>query len=396
MGRSPELQEWLDRQGEDAARAEIAARSMPPDLSQELVREALTDDRIIDLNESVGFLRRDSRQAWELIIISAYLKIPGVLSPAKLDLKGMTEDLLPSSNIINTSALFAVAAQRGKGRRTVHQNLVVPSRRDVRIEYSGQQLYQSDWDVLHELFVLSRNAFGRPCTVQPAELLRILGHPSNGHYYEHLEKTINRLREAYLYIAVEGERPMHLGKSPEGRYKTSTGLNLIKDFVWFRSGANSQLVFVIDHRIPRLFDNSEYGLVPRSKRQRLGCSELAKSIQSLISGQRSNCQHHRMEKLLALSGLQSDMSHFTSLILDAMKALIAAEVITAFWVSRPPNGHAKDKILVIWKERGASPQEPIPPGGGVYGTGKGIIKISASASSKNEQTTKSPRQAELF
>jgi len=394
MGRSPELQEWLDRQGEDAARAEIAARSMPPDLSQELVREALTDDRIIDLNESVGFLRRDSRQAWELIIISAYLKIPGVLSPAKLDLKGMTEDLLPSSNIINTSALFGVAAQRGKGLRPVHRNLVVPSRRDVRIEYSGEQLYQSDWDVLHELLVLSRHALGRPCTVRPSKLLRILGLPSNGHYYDFLEKTVNRLREAYLYVAVEGKNPMHLGKGPEGRYKASTGLNLIKEFIWIRCGSNSQLTFVIDHRIPRLFDNSEYGLVPRSQRRLLGCSELAKSIQALISGQMRNCQHHRMDKLLLLSSLKADMPHFTSLIVDAMKALIEAGVITAFWVSRPPNGHARDKILVIWKERGATPQEPIPSGAGMYGTREGIRTISASA--KSRQNAEPPRQSELF
>lgn len=394
MARSDELQQWLDAQGEDIVRAENAARSMPEELAQELICEALTDDRIIDLNDRVNYLRKTSKKAWELVIISAYLKIPGVLSPARLDLKGMTEDLLPSSNIINTSALFGVAAQRGKNRRPVHHNLIVPSRRDVRIEYSGEQLYQSDWDVLHELLVMSRNALGRPCTVRPSELLRILGLPSNGHYYDFLERTVNRLRGAYLYVAVEGKNPMHLGKGPEGRYKASTGLNLIKEFIWIRCGSNSMLKFVIDHRIPRLFDNSEYGLVPRSKRRQLGCSELAKSIQALISGQMRNCQHHRMDKLLLLSSLKADMPHFTSLIVDAMKALIEAGVITAFWVSRPPNGHARDKILVIWKERGATPQEPIPTGAGMYGTSEGIRTISASA--KSQQASETPRQSELF
>jgi hypothetical protein len=135
-----------------------------------------------------------------------------------------------------------------------------------------------------------------------------------------------------------------------------------------------KLTFVIDSRIARLFSNSEYGLVDLEKRKLLRSNELAKKIQSLISGQMSNCQHHRMEKLLALTGLQSDMAHFTAHVLKAVQVLVSAGIITAYWMSRPPNGQAKDKILVIWKQHGATGAEPIPKGKGIYGDRTGTVK----------------------
>lgn len=374
MARSAELQKWLDAYGEEGPEQKRnALRSLDENLRRELMREALTDDRIVDskaASESAGL----TGYTLELILLDQYLRQPGVLSPVTLFLKGMTDHHLPSSNIIDTSALFGVAARQLRGSRPMLDHQLVASRANVRIEYTGKRLYQSDWDVLHALILLSKDAFDRPHVIRPSRLLGMLGLSTGGSYYELLEQTVNRLREGYLYVASEGKNPMHLGKSREiGRYKASTGLNLIKDFMWYRGGEAEQLTFVIDSRIARLFSNSEYGLVDLEKRKLLRSNELAKKIQSLISGQMKNCQHHRMVKLLALTGLQSDMSHFTDHVLKALRVLVSAGIITAYWMSRPAYGRSDEKVLVIWKQHGATGDEPIPRGRGTYGDREGTF-----------------------
>ena len=373
MARSEELQRWLDTLDGEPDGVRGALRGLDAGLREELMREALTDDRIADLKAKMENTALYAPNV-ELVLLEHYLRQPGVLSPVTLCLKGMTDRHLPSSNIIDTSALFGVAARQLCGNRPLLDHQVVASRSNVRIEYTGKRLYQSDWDVLHTLIRQSQDAFDRRHDIQPSRLLELLGLSKGGSCYDILEQTVNRLREGYLYVAVEGKNPMHLGKGPEGRYKASTGLNLIKDFTWYRGDEGEKLTFVIDSRIARLFSNSEYGLVDLEKRKLLRSNELAKKIQSLISGQMSNCQHHRMSKLLALTGLQSDMAHFTAHVLKALQVLVSAGIITAYWLSRPPRGQAQDKILVIWKERGASRDEPIPKGKGTYGDRAGTVK----------------------
>ena len=392
MGRSPELQEWLAMYaGGLPEQTRAALRRLDENLRRELMREALTDDRIVDskaLSESAGL----TGYTLELILLEQYLRQPGVLSPVTLFLKGMTDRHLPSSNIIDTSALFGVAARQLRGNRPLLDHQIVASRANVRIEYTGKRLYQSDWDVLHALIRLSQDAFDRPHVIQPSRLLGMLGLSKGGSYYELLEQTVNRLREGYLYVAAEGKNPMHLGKGREiGRYKASTGLNLIKDFTWYRGASGEKLTFVIDSRIARLFSNSEYGLVDLEKRKLLRSNELAKKIQSLISGQMKNCQHHRMAKLLALTGLQSDMGHFTILVMKALRVLVSASIITAYWMSRPAYGRSDEKVLVIWKLHGATGDEPIPKGKGTYGDRNGTV-TTVDGKAASPRTPGDPQQ----
>ncbi len=366
MSRSKQLQLRPDSFEGEAKQAWRHISTISRKLRQELLEKAMAGERLIGFQKQPGQMPSLKSRNCPAILPGRHLAKNGVLAPAALALKGMTDTLLPSVKI-GTSSLFGVSGPSHKGNRPLLHNHAVVNSCGVKILYSGEQLFQSDWDVMHMLIRLSRDAFDRPHSVLPSEFLKSLNQPDNGHYYNLLEKSLNRLREACLHITVEGGRPAHQSDSgKESRCKTPTDLNLIKEVVWCRSGSPSKLSFVIDRRIAMLFETTGCDRILDEQRWRLHSNELAKKILNLISNQRSSCQHLSMAKLLDLSCLRGDMAHFTPQVIRAMQVLIDSGAVAAFWLSRPPRGQSNRKILVVWKKGGGSRREPIPGGKGSY------------------------------
>lgn len=361
--RSRELADWVRGKSPDELVRGIA--SMPKKLRKELFAEAMRDDRVVavyNMELPVGF---DS-QSRETIALKKYCQLPEVYGFVPLELPGMNTGNVPSSNIIDTSSLFGVQQKRLPERPHFNHH-VIYSRNGTIIEYSGDALYQLDWNVLNCLICLSKDGFNKVHTVKPREILRILGLQDHGHEYDMLFESIRRLREAYVYVennSAKGNNTMRLGCPGSSKHKTATGLNLVAHFVWHRG---LDLQFALDMRLVRLFGNSEYGLIDWQQRHQIRHNELAMKLQCLLSGQKANQQFHSVGKIRALTGLNAEFAQFVRQLKKALGELMANGIIVAYWISKPKKGEGLEKKMIcVWRKDGPSSKEPVPTARGLF------------------------------
>lgn len=364
--RSPELADWIaSRSPEELVRS---LNEMPNKLRQELLAEALQDDRVRDSINSLPDAVKD------IGALRKYCSLPDIYGYVKLELPGMNDGNVPSSNIIDTSSLFHVQKKRCPERPMFHHERIA-SRSTTVIEYTGEALYQGDWGVLHSLISISHDAFDVPHSIEAKKILSILGLSDGGYNYDKLLTSLRRLAEASIYVenrSATGMNNITIGRSEgNARQKDVVVLHLLKDFQWLRGG--NKIIFSLDRRLVRLFGNGEYGLIDWDKRKRIRNNELALKLQNLISGQKANQQFHNVAKILTLSGLSCNMAEFTRLLVKALTQMVTAGIIGAFWISKPKRGEgAEKKVLCIWKKDGPSKSEPVPTNqrGQLYGVPK--------------------------
>ena len=363
--RSPALQTWIMGKSHEEMQDQVAG--LPKPLYKELLREALYDDRIQAVYENNAFLPVATR---ELMALKRYVMLPEIYVTVSMHLPGMNEGNVPSSNLIDTSSLFLVQSKKNSSRDFLI-NYTVCSRKNTTIIYTGERLYQGDWNVLHVLIDISKHAFNRFHTVRPKQILDKLGLSDGGGNYDTLLQSLVRLSQASMHVEhynATGAKDMSLGAPPMGAGRSRkinvTVLHLIQSMVWKRGDV---LTFSLDSRLVRLFANSEYGLVDWNKRCQIRHNELAQKLQCLFSGQKANQQFHNVEKLRKLAGIGADVPQFTRHLRKALNELVAAEIIHSYWLSQPKRGETSSKrVVCIWKKSPPSPREPIPGNRGAY------------------------------
>lgn len=345
--RSAELQIWIDSKKSPEG-VHQALSELTGNLRKEFLQEALNDPDICQRFESWPDEGKDTntRKWHEDLAMDAYCKTPALMGGVPLVLLGETDRLIPAANIMSSSGIFVCATTYNSGDKRPHYwKKKIFSRSTVNITYTGYQLYQFDWDVLHLLIKYSESGFNQYQYVSGRELLRRMGLSVGGRTMNDLKDSILRLRSSLLCIENNprtGSNTYHVGSRKTHDYQTA--FSLVSDFEFL----DGEIKYMLDARFVRLFGNSEYGLIDWDKRVKLRKNELAKQIQVFISDQKANMIFRKVEHLRMISGLNSDMAQFSRLVRNALEELLKVEVIRAYWMSKPKRGNATEKSICVW------------------------------------------------
>ena len=370
MKRSEELKRWIAKH---SSHEELLnnLKEIPESLKKELLQEALEINDDIRRNyEMRNFGTQHCIR--ELIALKSYFKTKEVFGNIGLDMPLLNLSNTPSFNVIDTSSLFAVF--KPKSKRYVCNNELLVSRKNISIRYTGEVLYQFDWDVFHMLITLSRGDLSKAHTTTPGEILCRLGYADSGGNYARLEQSVKRLHRAEVVI-----QPSECKKSEVGvggsiecvnEKKSYRVIRLISAYEWDRG---SSIRFALDHQIRLLTGSSknEYGMVDWNTRNKLQQNELAKKLQAMFSGHQ-NMQNHSVARLRDLCRLSSDISEFTRHLKRALDELVLYDVIHSYWLYKPRRGEMEKRYLRVWKKNAPCHTEPVPTQKGDYFT-KAII-----------------------
>lgn len=374
--RSQELQQWIDGKGSGQALVDSLA-SMPRALRQELFREAMRDNEILETYEALKTATGGDKGFLERVALEKYCLLPQCMGPVQLSLPGWYPPAnAPSSNVIDTSAIFGVRAKRVP--RPWLQDHPICGRDSCTILYTGEALYQFEWDVWHGMLTLGNGRCNENLRIKLGDLVDLLRLPDSGRSYLLLYRAFKRMSQASIFIqvATKGKAPAFdvgsKGGDLDPRGLNAATLYFIKDYQWLGVGV---VCGVIDHRFLKLFGNSEYGTIPWDIRAKLSHNELAKKLQCFFAGQRENRQFIGVQKLLQRTGLTCDLTQFIRQLKKALNAMLEAGAIRAYWLSQPKRGELDKKLLYIWKTDLPSPADPVPAVRGEYFGPSNVIDV---------------------
>lgn len=129
----------------------------------------------------------------------------------QLFLPGLEEFMRAMPNHIARSSLFAPVA---RGRKKLHKDIVLVSRADAVIKFSGEQLDEAQADVwMQAMHEAGRASLGEPVTINRAAFLQAIGRDTGRWQYEWLHRTMHALTFAMLVIEITkgGKHKLSIG-----------------------------------------------------------------------------------------------------------------------------------------------------------------------------------------
>lgn len=134
--------------------------------------------------------------------------------PVELFLRGMSDLRRAMPNQIARSSLFAPIA---RGRREQLTEVLLVTRADAVMSYSGEQLDEADADItLQLLFEAKNQPLGLPVRLKRAAFLRAMGRPTSVSQYQWLMRRMKALAKATLIVDArrsDGSRKYRVGKA---------------------------------------------------------------------------------------------------------------------------------------------------------------------------------------
>lgn len=176
-------------------------------------------------------------------------------------------------NCLARSSLFAAIQP---GRRKMYDRTKLESRGDASLNVSGKQLDQADADVWKQLLHLSREQLaGERVYFSRYSMLKALGRATGKNDYLWLQKSIERLKSAILWIETK---------------KFQTGFNLIDDFDHDKE--TGEYWVKLSPKAVRLFDRQEFTLIDWEIRKQIKRgNQLAKWLQTYIASHKAGEKH---------------------------------------------------------------------------------------------------------
>lgn len=229
-------------------------------------------------------------------------------TPQVLSLCGVSPCVGALPNHLNRSSLFAPIAQavrkQAGGRRYLVREILV-SRNDVRIEYTGEQLDESDCDILLGLTILCKDKkLGEWLKISRHRLLKLIGKTSCRPSYEWLYRRIKAMTEVTLFIET-------LRRSPNSNnYKIgiAEGFHIVSGFRYEDETKDYEIL--MDPRWVKLFSNNEYTLIDLEIRKQIRVNKgMAKAIHRLVLSSSDKEQHydiHWLQKKMQHTGRMRD------------------------------------------------------------------------------------------
>lgn len=210
------------------------------------------------------------------------------LEPKQIFLPGFDIGAMP--NHLNRSSLIAPIARRA---RTFHNRVVMVTRKDCVLTYTGEQLDEADGDLMMALiFFAQARPFGTVVVLKRKEILRKIKTGLIGStQYAWLQQSILRLRAAMLVLEAK-----YTNGSQRYTIGNTLTFNLIKDLEY--DDKTDKYSYILDPRWEQMFGNREYSLIDWSKRMLIGRGqEMAKTLQRLVATSSNPIQRFPLDKL---------------------------------------------------------------------------------------------------
>jgi hypothetical protein len=217
-------------------------------------------------------------------------------------------------NHLNRSSLFAPV---GKGHRVLHHQTPMVTRDDCCLEYSGQQLDESDATLMMALIYFAQAyPLGAMVPLNRAAILRKMGKTAGKTDYAWLHERLKALRAAVLFL--EARKP---DKSIKYKIGGIVSFNLIKELAGFEE-PGEEYTYALDPRWVKLFSNREFGVTDFEKRLQIGRGQdMAKSLQRLITASKDPVQRFSLAFLKGKMRYASPMRKFKDSLLSAVSEL---------------------------------------------------------------------------
>lgn len=262
-------------------------------------------------------------------------------TPKQLFLPGFDIGAMP--NHLNRSSFIAPIA---RGRRKVHKQTPMVSRKDCVLEYTGEQLDEADGDLIMALIFFARpQPLGTAVPLNRAELLRKIKRSKSKQNYAWIHRRIRALTEGTLYIEA---------KKPDGSIRYDVGRSIAFHII---SGFNyddkiETYTYTLDPRWVQIFGNKEYALIDWDKRMEIARGlDMAKTLQRLVATSADPVQWFALDKLKAQMEYISPMRKFKESLTAAVRELERLEIIAKGSIEDSTKGKPQ---LVLWL---------LPPGG---------------------------------
>lgn len=261
--------------------------------------------------------------------------------PVQLFLPGFS-DVGALPNHLNRSSLIAPVA---RGPRKHHMQTVMVTRRDCALEYTGQQLDESDGDLIMALIFFAKNfPLGTPVPLKRAELLRKLERGTGKSQYDWLYRSMKRLREGTLFLEA---------RKPDGSTRYSIGkmlsFSILKELDY--DSTTEKYSYTLDPRWVILFGNQEYALIDWDKRMQIGRGQdMAKTLQRLVATSSDSIQRYALDWLKDKMEYASPMRKFEDSVEAAVEELVRLEIIVKGCIENSTKGK---KQLSLWLQPSA-------------------------------------------
>jgi hypothetical protein len=227
---------------------------------------------------------------------------PAKASAQAIQLPFWPEDKRGTPNCFLRSALFS--AIYGNAERKYLKNALLAVQGDVSINYTGEQLSQSDLDVVMAALHLARlHPLGHVCQFRGYAFLKILGRSDSKPNYLWLNATFDRLIACLVRIRL--------------RQQVFTGSILSS---CTRDEANDIYKLVFDPDFVKLFGRSDWTAVDWNTRQRLTRSPLAQWIYDYAVSHVGTVV--KLETLQRLSGREGDAPKVFSQAFQRAKTML--------------------------------------------------------------------------
>jgi hypothetical protein len=246
-------------------------------------------------------------------------KRPSIVeAPKTLFLPGLGEFSRAMPNHIARSSLFSPVA---RGRKALHRDVVLVSRSDAVITYSGEQLDESQADVwmqmMHEAL---KYPLGDLVPINRAKFLRAIGRHTGRYEYAWLHRTMKALSFAMLVVEAAKD-----GK-PKLSVSRTRVLHMIDGFEY--DDELEEYSVRINPRWCGLYANKEYALIDWERRLRIRQGQdMAKSLQRLVATTSDTVQRYQLSWLKEKLQYSSPMRKFKGALINAMRELERVEVI---------------------------------------------------------------------
>lgn len=256
--------------------------------------------------------------------------------PAQLYLPGF-DDVGALPNHLNRSSLIAPVA---RGPRKHHMQTVMVTRRDCVLEYTGQQLDESDGDLIMALIFFAKPfPLGTPVPLKRAELLRKLERGTGKSQYDWLYRSMKRLREGTMFLEA---------RKPDGSTRYSVGkmlsFSILKELDY--DSTTKKYSYILDPRWVILFSNQEYALIDWDKRMQIGRGQdMAKTLQRLVATSSNPVQYYALEWLKEKMEYAGRMRDFEDAITHAVTELVRLEIVARGSIDDSAKGKPQ---LVLW------------------------------------------------
>lgn len=244
----------------------------------------------------------------------------------KLFLPGLAEFKRAVPNHIARSSLYAPIA---RGPRQFHHEVLLVTRADAFMRYTGEQLDEADADLTFQLISEAiQFPLGVAVTLNRARLLRAMGRSTGKSDYEWLHRRMKALTVATLFIEA---------KKPDGSVKFRVGhleaFHIVQSFRY--DDASETYSFVMDSRWVQLFSNHEFALIDWPKRLEIRRGQdMAKAFQRLIATSSNPVQRYALDWLKEKMQYTGRPWDFRAAVDRAMGELQRLEIVATWSIEQ--------------------------------------------------------------